>query len=160
VTTDFTAERHNDDLFEVGNGGLAHAYLSKCGARITMGLKSHQLVFRVFLRSHIGRVVDRLREVHVRGSHLRLKIAFSKSLNLAEYLLLLLLGLLDSLGGVLGCLVWQLAGILELLFLPLQLSLVDVVAHRHEVLGSSHVIDAFEEIVIATHTLAGDVAIA
>ena len=64
MTANITGERHNDDLFEVGNGGAAHFDHARVEASRTRLWESHKLLLGIALVSFIFLIVDRLTEVH------------------------------------------------------------------------------------------------
>ena len=64
MTANITGERHNDDLFEVGDGGAAHFDHTRVEASRARLWESHQLLLGIALVSFILLIVDRLAEVH------------------------------------------------------------------------------------------------
>lgn len=64
MTANITGESHNDDLFEVWDGGAAHFDQARVEASRTRLRESHKLLLGIALVSFVRLIVDRLTEVH------------------------------------------------------------------------------------------------
>ena len=149
MTANITGERHDDDLFEVGDGGAAHFDQARVEASRARLWESHQLLLGVALVSFVLLIVDRLAEVHsvsvdlwiiVLFADVPLSIGFSLHLLLnghdfGQKLILFRSRLLDSFalrahlcGLCLGSLS-LLPGSLLCILLCMKLGFINVVAH-------------------------------
>ena len=64
MAANITGERHNNDLFEIGDGSAAHFDHSRVEASRARLWESHQLLLGIALVGFICIIVDRLAEVH------------------------------------------------------------------------------------------------